>query len=348
MSEPKLPTIGITMGDPSGIGPEIAVKALSHADIFRRCRPIVIGDTAILQRAAGFVRSAATIRPISQISDSLSQPGTIDVLDLHDAPPVEALPGNICAVSGRAAFDAIKTAVDLATARQLDAIVTGPIHKEALHLAGHRFAGHTEILAHLTGSKNVSMMLAEGNLRVVHVSTHVSLRHACDLVKRPRVLAVIRLAHQACRQLGIDQPKIGVAGLNPHAGESGLFGDEEKQEIQPAIRDAAAEGIDATGPFPPDTFFPRAMASTFDCCVAMYHDQGHVPVKLAGFRFDSQTGGWSSVRGVNITLGLPIIRTSVDHGTAFDQAGAGTASENSLIDAIDYAIRLAQARHPAR
>jgi 4-phospho-D-threonate 3-dehydrogenase / 4-phospho-D-erythronate 3-dehydrogenase len=348
MTAKNLPLIGITMGDPSGIGPEIAVKALEHPDLFERCRPVIIGDAGIIRRATGFVGSTAAVNAISDPANALSRVGLIDVYDLPNIPLHEAVIGKISAASGRAAFEAIKAAVELATAGKLQAIVTGPIHKEALCLAGHRFAGHTEILAALTDAPKVAMMLAEGNLRVVHVSTHVSLRQACDLVKRERVLAVIRLAHEACRQLGIDKPRVGVAGLNPHAGETGLFGDEERQEIEPAVRAAVAEGIDATGPFPPDTFFPRAMGGAFDVCVAMYHDQGHVPVKLAGFQYDAAAAGWSSVRGVNITLGLPIVRTSVDHGTAFDQAGAGRASEDSLIDAIDYAIRLAKTRQATK
>lgn len=346
MSGPTRPIIGITMGDPCGIGPEIAAKALADAAVYQRCQPIVIGDADIIERAIRFVSVPLTVNRISAVESAIGRPGTIDVYDLRIATPQQATPGKVCAVGGHAAFEAIKRSIELAMSGQIHAVVTAPVSKQALHLAGHEFAGHTEIFAQFTGGGEVAMMLAVGNLRVVHVSTHVSLRRACDLVSRGRVLAVIRLADRACRQLGIERPRIGVAGLNPHAGESGLFGDEELRQIQPAIQAARDEGMDASGPYPADTLFPRAVGGAFDVVVAMYHDQGHVPVKLAGFRCDS-SGAWTEVRGVNVTLGLPIIRTSVDHGTAFDQAGTGRASEKSLLDAIDYAIRLAQAAGPS-
>jgi 4-hydroxythreonine-4-phosphate dehydrogenase len=334
------------MGDPCGIGPEIAAKALADAAVYQRCQPIVIGDADIIERAIRFVSVPLAVNRISAVESAIGRPGTIDVYDLRIATTEQAKPGKVCAVGGHAAYEAIKRSIELAMSGQIHAVVTAPVSKQALHLAGHDFAGHTEIFAHFTGSGEVAMMLAVGNLRIVHVSTHVSLRRACDLVSRGRVLAVIRLANQACRQLGIEHPRIGVAGLNPHAGESGLFGDEELRQIQPAIQAARDEGIEASGPYPPDTLFPRAVGGAFDVAVAMYHDQGHVPAKLAGFHCDS-SGAWTEVRGVNVTLGLPIIRTSVDHGTAFDQAGTGRASEKSLLDAIDYAIRLAQAAGPS-
>jgi 4-hydroxythreonine-4-phosphate dehydrogenase len=231
---------------------------------------------------------------------------------------------------------------------QIDGTVTAPIHKEALNAAGHDFPGHTEIYAHLTKTREYAMLLANENLRVIHVSTHVSLREACDMVKKDRILAVIRLAHDACRQLGIESPRIGVAGLNPHSSDGGLFGREEEEEISPAVEEARALGMSVEGPIPPDTLFPKAKGGLYDVSVAMYHDQGHIPLKLLGFVWDRTTSSWQSVSGVNVTLGLPIIRASVDHGTAFGKAGKGTASPDSLVQAIMYAARLAsnQARAP--
>jgi 4-hydroxythreonine-4-phosphate dehydrogenase len=219
--------------------------------------------------------------------------------------------------------------------------VTAPLHKQALNLAGVSYPGHTEIYASLTGARDYAMMLAEGDFRVIHVSTHVSLREAIERVLKERILAVIRLAWEMLRRIGIENPHIAVAGLNPHAGEDGLFGDEEQLEIAPAVTEARSLGMRVDGPLPPDTCFSSTAAGKFDAAVAMYHDQGHIPVKIKGFRWDGGQGRWASVRGVNITLGLPIIRTSVDHGVAFDIAGKGIASEDSLVAAIELAAKLA-------
>jgi 4-hydroxythreonine-4-phosphate dehydrogenase len=249
--------------------------------------------------------------------------------------------GAVDAMSGHAAFTSIKKVIELAMAGEIDATVTNPINKEALNLAGHPYAGHTEIYADLTGTKNYSMMLADDELRVVHVSTHVSLREACNRVKKDRVLKVIELAYTTCRSLGISEPRIAVAGLNPHAGENGLFGSEEIEEISPAIAMATAMGINAEGPVPPDTVFAKARGGLFDIVVAMYHDQGHIPLKVLGFQYDKSAGKWQTINGVNITLGLPVIRSSVDHGTAFDRAWQGTANESSLVSAIEYGVKLA-------
>ncbi|RMF59398.1 MAG: 4-hydroxythreonine-4-phosphate dehydrogenase PdxA, partial [Calditrichaeota bacterium] len=248
--------------------------------------------------------------------------------------------GQISAAAGDAAFQAVKKAIELALAGKIDAIVTNPIHKEALNLAGHHFAGHTEILAHFTRSKDVAMLLVHGNLRVIHVSTHVPLRRACDLVKKARVVRVIQLLHDACRRFGVKRPRIGVAGLNPHASDGGLFGKEEAEEILPAVQEAQAAGLDVEGPMPPDTLFAKAAGGFYDGVVAMYHDQGHIPFKLQTFTFDDKRRV-KAIRGVNITLGLPIIRTSVDHGTAFDIAGKGLANPETLIEAIEYAAKMA-------
>ncbi len=338
------PIVGITLGDPCGIGPEILAKALARREIYERCRPLAVGSAKVLAQAARIAGAKLQVRPLESIRDAVFEPGIADVLDMSIVDMDTLRLGELQAQGGEAAFRAVEKVIELAMNGQIDATVTCPLNKEALHLAGHHYSGHTEIYAELTGTKDYSMMLADGLLRVVHVSTHVSLREACDLCKRARVLEVIRLADRACRELGMKAPRIGVAGLNPHAGEHGLFGLEEIQEIGPAIEDARKEGINAEGPLPPDTLFSKAKGGLYDIAVAQYHDQGHIPLKVIGFQYDNTAGKWQSVTGVNVTLGLPIIRSSVDHGTAFDQAGKGTANEESLINAIDYAIRLATSK----
>lgn len=339
------PILGITMGDPASIGPEITVKALSHPDIYDRCRPIIVGDACMLEigkKVTG--HEEITIHPVSSVSEALFTPGTIDVIDMKLVDPQKLPVGAVSVMGGEAAFQYVKKVIELANAGEIDGTVTNALNKEAMNLAGHHFSGHTEIYAHYTGTKKYTMMLAHKNLRVVHVSTHVSLREACDRVKKDRVLDVIRIAHQACLDLGIEHPTVGVAGLNPHSGENGMFGREEIEEITPAIEQAKAEGINAEGPVPPDTIFSKALGGWYDIVVAMYHDQGHIPTKVVGFVYNHEKKKWEAVEGVNITLGLPIVRASVDHGTAFDQAGKGTSSELSLINSIDYAIRLSQSR----
>lgn len=281
------------------------------------------------------------IHGIKEVSEALFEYGTIDVYDMQVVDITELKRKEVSVMAGNAAFQYVKKVIELAMEHKIDATVTNALNKEAMNLAGHHFSGHTEIYAEYTGTKKYTMMLAHENLRVVHVSTHVSLREACNRVKKDRVLEVIRIANQACKQLGIEQPKIGVAGLNPHSGENGMFGREEIEEITPAIQEAKAEGILADGPVPPDTVFSKARGGWYDIVVAMYHDQGHIPLKVVGFVYNQEEKKWDAVAGVNITLGLPIIRASVDHGTAFDQAGTGLASELSLINAMDYAIRMA-------
>ncbi len=339
------PILGITMGDPAGIGPEITIKALLHQDIYQSCRPIVVGDARVLEKAVSLVDcKKIRIHPVAAVEDAQFEFGTIDVYDLKNT-DMDALEyGKVSAMAGDAAFTSVKKVIELALEKKIDATITNPLNKEAMNLAGHHFSGHTEIYAEYTGTKDYSMMLADGDLRVVHVSTHVSLREACDRVKKERVLKVIRIANQACRDIGIVSPRIAVAGLNPHAGENGLFGREEIDEILPAVRQAASEGICVEGPLPPDTIFSKVLGGIYDIVVAMYHDQGHIPLKVLGFQYDRQAGKWKAVNGINITLGLPIIRSSVDHGTAFDQAGKGIASELSLINAIEYGIKLANNR----
>jgi 4-hydroxythreonine-4-phosphate dehydrogenase len=339
----KKPILGITMGDPSGCGPEITIKALGHREVYETCRPVVIGDARVLEKAAreAVKRQDMIIHPVSSVKECLFTFNTIDVFDLHNVEIDKLRIGKVDAMSGSAAYSSVKKVIDLALAKEIDATITNPLNKEALNLAGYHYSGHTEIYADLTATKNYSMMLAEGTLRVVHVSTHVSLREACDRVKKDRVLTVIELAHSTCKSLGIANPRVAVAGLNPHAGENGLFGREEIEEIKPAVDAARSKGIDAEGPIPPDTVFSKAHGGMYDIVVAMYHDQGHIPLKVLGFQYDQTIGKWQSVKGVNITLGLPIIRSSVDHGTAFDQAWKGSANESSLLDAIDYGIKLA-------
>ena len=322
--------IGITMGDPASIGPEITVKALADQSIYEACRPIVVGDACVLEAALKIAgHEEMKVRAVKDVRDAVFTHGTIDVLDMGLVSMDELVRGQVSAMCGDAAFRYVEKVIELAMDGQVDATVTNAFNKEAVNLAGHHYSGHTEIYADLTGTKNYTMMLAHENMRVVHVSTHVSLREACDRVKKQRVLDVIRIGDKACREMGIENPRIAVAGLNPHSGEHGLFGQEE---------------IRAEGPVPPDTVFSKARGGWYDIVVAMYHDQGHIPLKVVGFVYDQEKQAWDAVAGVNITLGLPIIRVSVDHGTAFDQAGTGTASELSLKNSLEYAVMFARNR----
>lgn len=336
-------TIGITMGDPASIGPEITVKALAKQEVYDWCNPLIIGDACVMEAAVRIVgREDIKINAISSVQEARFQRGTIDVYDMKLVNMDELELGKVSAMAGEAAFQYVKKAIELAMAGEIDGTVTNAFNKEAVNLAGHHYSGHTEIYAEFTGTKKYTMMLAHENLRVVHVSTHVPLRVACDRVKKDRVLEVIRIANQACMDLGIEKPKVGVAGLNPHSSENGMFGFEEAEEIIPAILAAREEGICADGPVPPDTIFSKARGGWYDIVVAMYHDQGHIPLKVVGFVYNQEAQKWDAVAGVNITLGLPIVRSSVDHGTAFDQAGQGIANELSLMNAIDYGVRLAK------
>ncbi len=338
------PILGITMGDPTGIGPEIVAKALSRKETYEICRPLVVGDAGAMKGGIEIARVDLRVNPISRVSEAKFRFGTMDVLDLKNVELEKLRHGEISPMAGKAAFEAIKKVIELAVSGEIDATVTAPIHKEALNLAGYHFPGHTEIYAHFTNSEDYAMMLIVGELRVVHVTTHLPLRKACDMIRKDRVLKTIQLAHDACKMLGIGSPKVGVAGLNPHASDGGLFGWEEEREIAPAVEEARSYGIDVEGPIPADTLFTKAKGGFYDIVVAMYHDQGHIPLKLEGFIWDSEMNQWKSVKGVNITLGLPIIRTSVDHGTAFDIAGKGIASPESLINAMEYAARMALKR----
>lgn len=355
------PVLGISMGDPYGNGPEITVRALADAEIYQRCKPLVVGDETSMRYA---LKVAEKLHGIHLELNVVSSPaegkytyGTIDLMDLGLV-PADKIPDTseleepkpfgvgACALGGEASFQYVVKVIQLAMDGQIDATVTNALSKEAINMAGHHYSGHTEIYADYTKTPKYSMMLAHDELRVVHVSTHVSLRQACDLVKKDRVLECIRIANEGCKSLGIKEPKIAVAGLNPHCGENGLFGTEEIEEIQPAIDIALAEGINIPDqkPVPADTVFSKALGGWYDIIVVMYHDQGHIPLKVKGFVYNREEKHWEAVAGINVTLGLPIIRASVDHGTAFGHAGSGHANELSLINAMDYAIRMANAK----
>jgi len=338
------PIVGVTMGDPAGVGPEIAAKAFADPRCRVACRPLLVGDADVMAEAVALTRAGLRVRRIASVAEARFDPATIDVLQVGAFDVGGLARGRVSPACGRASYDYVVGAIDLAMSGAIQATVTNPINKEAVAAAGLPSTGHTEIYARRTGTKRYTMMLVEGEFRVAHVSTHVSLREACDRVKKARVLEVIVLADAACRALGIARPRIAVAGLNPHAGENGLFGAEDRDEIQPAVGEAVAAGVAAEGPLPPDTVFSKLRGGLYDLVVAMYHDQGHIPTKLLGFQYDAKAGRWTSVAGVNVTLGLPIIRTSVDHGTAFDLAGTGQASCDSLLSAVGYAAALANSR----
>jgi 4-hydroxythreonine-4-phosphate dehydrogenase len=325
------PLIGVTLGDPAGTGPELILKALAQPEVRALARLVVVGDAATLERAQRHTGTTLTIRSLPDLNAADFDADGVHVLDLHNVDPARLQLGRIDPMCGQAAYEAIRTATELALARRLDAIVTSAINKAALNAAGHHYDGHTGLLAHLCGTPGATMMLVADRLRVSHVSTHVSLREAIERVRPERILKVLQLTHDAVRRLGVEKPRLAVAGLNPHAGENGLFGDDEERYIAPAIAQARAAGLDAHGPFAGDTIFFRTLQGEFDAAVAMYHDQGHVAAKMLGI--------W---RGVNVTLGLPIVRTSVEHGTDFANAGTGRGDPRSLIEAIKLAATLAR------
>ena len=338
------PIIAVTMGDPAGVGPEIIVKACVEATVTRTSRPVVVGSAAVMREAIALVGAPLALHPVTRVEDCRWPDGTLECLDLGNVDAATLPRSSVSAAAGRAAYEYIVKAVTLATERSVDAIVTAPVNKEALAAAGVRHSGHTEILAELSGTRDFAMLLMGRELRVIHVTTHVALRRVPDLVTRDRVLRVIRLAQRTLEGLGRAHGRIAVAGLNPHAGEEGLFGDEEKTAILPAIEAARAEGLHVTGPLPADTLFSRARGGEFDIVVAMYHDQGHIPVKTLGFTYDEASGRWTGLSGVNVTVGLPFLRVSVDHGTAFDRAWKGIANHESMVEAIDVAVQMSTAR----
>jgi 4-phospho-D-threonate 3-dehydrogenase / 4-phospho-D-erythronate 3-dehydrogenase len=324
------PTVAITMGDASGIGPEVIMKALAHPEVQAMCRPLVIGDAERLRVAGAIVGSNLTVHAVEAPAQAKYEPATVECIDLRLIPPGHPF-GKVSPVSGEAAFRYIERAVAVVQAGEAAAICTAPLSKEALHAAGHKYPGHTELLAELTGTPEVSMMLVSPKLRVIHVTTHIGLIDAIERIEPGLVERVIGRAHATLAKAGIADPRIGVCGINPHAGENGLFGrGEEAEKIAPAVAACRAKGWRVEGPLPADTLFFLAGRGDYDMVVAMYHDQGHGPIKVLGLE-----------SGVNITVGLPVIRTSVDHGTAFDIAGKGVADEGSMVEALRQAVELA-------
>ena len=340
----RSPILGITMGDPAGVGPEIIARAAAEPQVSSRSRPVVVGAASPMQEAMRLIGSPLTLRPVTSVAACRWAAGTLECLDLANVDMTTLPRGEVSGAAGRAAHEYILRAVDLAKTREIDGIVTAPINKEALAAAGLPHTGHTEILAALSNTRDYAMLLMGKELRVIHVTTHVSLRRVPDLVTRDRVVRTIRLAQQTMEGLGQRHPRIAVCGLNPHAGEDGLFGDEEKIAIAPAIEAARGDGLDVFGPLPADTVFSRARGGEFDIVVAMYHDQGHIPVKTLGFTYDESSRRWTGLSGVNVTVGLPFLRVSVDHGTAFDRAWKGTANAESMVEAIDVAVRMLEGR----
>jgi 4-hydroxythreonine-4-phosphate dehydrogenase len=339
----KRPILAVTMGDPAGVGPEIIARAFAEPAVITDSRPVVIGSAAIMKEALGLVGSPLALHVVREIADARWASRTLECLDLGNVDAATLPRGEVSAAAGRAAYDYIERAVRLAQAGEIHGIVTAPVNKEALAAAGVRHSGHTEILAELSHTRDYAMLLMGKELRVIHVTTHVALRRVPDLVTRDRVLTTIRLAQRTMEGLGKPRARIAVAGLNPHAGEDGLFGDEEKREIVPAIAAAQAEGMTVVGPVPADTLFSRARGGEFDIVVAMYHDQGHIPVKTLGFEYDESRKTWTGLSGVNVTVGLPFLRVSVDHGTAFDRAWKGTANHESMTEAIEVAVTMLEA-----
>jgi 4-hydroxythreonine-4-phosphate dehydrogenase len=323
--------IAITAGDPAGVGPEVVLKAvLRSKEMHDLCVPIIVGDRAVMQEAIRLLNLSVELHIIQAPDNAKFAPASIDMIDMEAIRQFQR--NRPTAENGRASAAYIRKAVELAVSKQVDAMVTAPISKEALKMAGMPWPGHTEMIAELTGTQDYAMMLVGGPLRVILVTIHTAIRHVPDMITRDAILKTLRLAKRACGMLGISEPRVAVAGLNPHAGEAGIFGDEETREIIPAIEAAVQEGIHAEGPFPPDTIFYRAYRGEVDMVVCMYHDQGLIPLKMIAFD-----------TGVNVTVGLPIIRTSPDHGTAYDIAWSGTADPASMIEALKLASRMAPA-----
>ncbi len=332
--------LAITMGDPAGIGPEIIVKAAARLRSrieSDQLALIVLGSNAALEQARSRFAPELAIPAVTEAD--AAWPALCALQAAPEGAPIR--PGVLSADGGRFAFLAVECGVRLAQSRRVGGIVTAPLNKEALNKAGYHYPGHTEMLAALTGVTGSCMMLAHGAMRVSHLTTHVALAEVPKRVTPARLRRVIELTHDALTRLGIGRARIAVAALNPHAGEGGLFGRHDIDVAAPVIADAVAAGRDVVGPVPGDTVFVKLRAGQYDAVIANYHDQGHIPVKLLGFEVDPATGTWNELSGVNVTLGLPIIRTSVDHGTAFDIAGQGIANEQSLVEAIEYAERLA-------
>jgi 4-hydroxythreonine-4-phosphate dehydrogenase len=331
------PLIVITMGDPAGIGPEIIAKVIDSGEIFPLCRPVVIGDAGVMKKLIEEMRLSVTVNSIASLAQADPAKGKLDVLDLQNVKLSSHQWGTPAAASGKAVVEYIKKAVELTVSREADAVVTAPISKEMMNAAGHHYAGHTELLADLTGIKEYGMLFVGGGLRVMLATIHLALKDVPRHITEKTILTTLRLAHKATRYFGIDKPRIGVAALNPHAGEGKLFGTEEGDVILPAVIKARGEGIQASDPLPADTLFYKARNNHYDIVLAMYHDQGLAPLKMLAFG-----------NAVNVTVGLPIIRTSVDHGTAYDIAGKGFADPASLLEAIKLASKMTRYQQPHR
>jgi len=340
------PRIAITLGDPAGIGPEIIAKTLADPETYRVCSPLVVGEGNAMRMGLEVADQRLKVNVIDEPNEAKFIHGTIDLIDLKNLDPTKIEMGRPAAMTGAASTQYVIHAADLALAGKVDAIVTAPLNKEAMHMGGYDYPGHTELLAEKSGTSEYAMMLATGKLRVVHATTHIPFKEIMDHLTTERVLTTINIAQEACLSLGIENPRIAVAGLNPHSSDGGIFGDEEETIIKPAIEKAQERGLNVEGPVPADTVFGKAAGGLYDMVVALYHDQGHIPVKLLGMKYDEAAGRWESVSGVNITLGLSFIRTSVDHGTAYGKASRreGTANPESLKEAIRYAVQMANAR----
>lgn len=336
------PVLALTMGDPAGIGPEIIAKALSEEKGYQEFSPMIIGSKRALQRAFDWVGKRfdyTVFSPNNPFPESFEGIGLInDESQLSETIPI----AQVDAACGASAFVWLDRAIQLAKEKRVAGIVTAPLNKEAMNLAGYHYAGHTEILAEKTGTEEFSLMLIAGNFRVTHVTCHAALNEVSSYLTKERIESVIHLFNHALTRLDGKPPRIAVCAFNPHGGEAGLFGEEEIRAIRPAVDACAVQGIQVEGPFPSDSIFPQLVGGKYQGAIAMYHDQGHIAFKMANFTFDPTTQEWETVTGVNVTLGLPIIRTSVDHGTAFDLAGKGKASERSLLDAIQVALKLAK------
>lgn len=334
------PLVLLTMGDPAGIGPEVLLKGVQDEQVRQAVHPVVVGSVDVLEERRKLIPGSPAIRKIEKPDESEDDPGVLSVLDPLPISLDECPPGKVSPATGERAYRYVERATRLVMNGRAAAIITGPLHKGAMNMAGRRFEGHTEIVAQLTHAEEVTLMLVRDNVRIAHATVHMALSEVPAHLTLQRVERVILLAQEALQRMGIDSPRIGVLGLNPHAGEEGLFGREEIDIIGPAIERARKKGADARGPLVPDASFPSLLAGKLDILIAMYHDQGHVPFKALNFQYTTN-GSQMSVRGVNVTLGLPIVRTSVDHGTALDIAGQGIADAGSLVDAILLARQLA-------
>ena len=329
MAEVKKPVIAITMGDPCGIGSEVVAKALGSGQVYPACRPVVVGNSRSMEEAVKLTGVSLKVREVESLIEAGLSPDWVDVVDIHNLDPQDVTVGKVSPACGKAAMQWVSRAAEMALAGEVNALATAPVNKEAASLAGYKSIGHMELLQQMSGAPNVATMLMTGRLWVVHLTTHRSLRVACDYVTKDGILAKLELTHSSFAQWGSRNPRIGVAALNPHNSDGGLLGNEEAEEIAPAVEEARSRGIEALGPIPADIIFHQAIQGTYDVVLAMYHDQGHIPVKVHGFE-----------RSITANLGLPFVRTSVDHGTAFDIAGKGIAHHDSMLEAIRVAVAL--------